>query len=65
MPATWSLSKADANYREAPRPEVRCDACAFMFPKLPVGSCKYVRGTIRASFTCNEFSPARKAGDRP
>jgi len=61
MPAIWSLSKTQANYREAPKPEVRCDACAFMFPKLAVGSCRYVRGLIRASDTCDEFAPARPA----
>lgn len=62
MPSIWSLSKATANYRPASRTEVRCDACKFMFPKLPVGSCRYVRGVISASYTCDEFAPARPAG---
>ena len=57
MPSTWGLSKEAAGYHPAPRPEVRCDACAFMFPRTPVGTCKYVRGLIRASDTCNEFAP--------
>jgi hypothetical protein len=61
MPKTWGLTKQAANYRSAPKPEVRCDACKFMFPKLAVGSCKYVRGLISASYTCDEFAPARPA----
>jgi hypothetical protein len=62
MPGTWALSKKAANYRVAPKPEVRCDACAFMFPKLAFGSCKFVRGVIAASYTCDEFASARPAG---
>ena len=62
MPRIWGLSKTAANYRQAPREEVRCDACKFMFPKLGVGGCRYVRGVIRASYTCDEFAPARPAG---
>ena len=42
MAAIWSLSKKAANYRPAPRPEVRCDACKFMFPRLGVGGCRLV-----------------------
>jgi hypothetical protein len=61
MPSIWSLSKTAANYRQAPRAEVRCDACKFMFPKLAVGGCRYVRGVISASSTCDEFAPARPA----
>lgn len=53
----WGLSKADVNYRPAKRPETRCDACAYMFPKLALGSCKIVRGAIKGSYTCNEFKP--------
>jgi hypothetical protein len=30
-----------------------------MFPRLAIGSCKYVRGTIKGSATCNEFEPRR------
>ncbi len=61
MPRIWGLSKTTANYREASRPEVRCDACRFMFPKLAVGGCRYVRGVIRAPYTCDQFAPARPA----
>ncbi len=61
MPRIWRLSKTAANYRQAPRPEVRCDACRFMFPKLAVGGCRYVRGPISASYTCDQFAPARPA----
>jgi len=59
MPQVWGLSKEAAGYGPAPKPEVRCDVCEFMFPRLSVGSCKFVRGIIRASDTCNEFSPRR------
>jgi hypothetical protein len=61
MPGIWGLSKTAANYRPAPTPEVRCDACTFMFPKLAVGSCRYVRGVIIASYTCDQFAPATPA----
>ena len=54
----WSLSKKQANYRAAPEKDVRCDACRYMFPRLPVGSCKLVRGLIKGSYTCDEFLPA-------
>jgi hypothetical protein len=54
-PATWSLSKEEAGYRESPRPEVSCIECKWMFPRLPLGSCKYVRGVISATATCKEF----------
>ena len=61
MPRIWGLSKTAANYRQAPREEVRCDACKFMFPKLGVGGCRYVRGAIGARYTCDQFAPARSA----
>jgi hypothetical protein len=61
MPRIWGLSKTAANYRQAPREEVRCDACRFMFPKLAVGGCRFVRGAISASYTCDQFAPARPA----
>jgi len=61
MPRIWGLSKTAAKYRQAPRPEVRCDACKFMFPKLAVGGCRLVRGVIGASSTCDHFAPARPA----
>ena len=57
MPKTWGLTKEQAGYRPAPKPEVRCDHCEFMFPRTSRGTCKYVRGLIKASYTCNEFSP--------
>jgi hypothetical protein len=59
MPRIWGSSKQSVGYGPAPRPEVRCDACKFMFPRMAVGSCRYVRGVIHASDTCNEFSPRR------
>ena len=60
MPRTWGLSKGQAGYKLAPKPEVRCDACEFMFPRTSIGTCKYVRGFVDASYTCNEFSPRGK-----
>jgi hypothetical protein len=60
MPSIWGLSKTATNYRQAPKPEVRCDACRFMFPKLAVGGCRYVRGVISASSTCDQFASARQ-----
>jgi hypothetical protein len=61
MPKVQGLSKADANYRPAPKPEVRCAGCAFMFPRTSVGGCRYVRGLIHAGDTCDEFMPRREA----
>ncbi len=58
-PKTWGLSKQASNYRPAPKPEVSCIECKWMFPRLPVGSCKYVRGIIQGSATCDEFDPRR------
>jgi hypothetical protein len=54
----WGLSKAASHYKPAPKPKVRCDACRYMFPRLPVGTCKLVRGLIKGSYTCDEFLPA-------
>jgi hypothetical protein len=54
-PKTWGLTKEQARYRKAPKPEVSCAKCKWMFPRLVVGSCKYVRGVIRAEDTCDEF----------
>jgi hypothetical protein len=59
-PKTWGLSKQQANYRPAPRPEVECRVCQWMFPRLTRGSCKYVRGVIEASATCDEFEARRR-----
>jgi len=61
MPAIWGLSKTAANHWQTPREEVRRDACRFMFPKLAVGGCRYVRGAISAHHTCDQFAPARPA----
>jgi hypothetical protein len=58
-PKTWSLTKQAANYHPAPKAEVSCVSCKWMFPRLAIGSCKYVRGVIEASATCNEFEPRR------
>ncbi len=64
MPKVWGLSKQQANYRPAPTPEVRCRACKFMFPPLDRGGCRYVRGVIEGSATCDEFV-SRRRQDRP
>jgi len=53
----WSLSKQQANYRPAPREDVRCDRCRYMFPTLAMGGCRLVRGLIKASGTCDRFTP--------
>jgi hypothetical protein len=53
----WGHSKRAATYRAAPTPEVRCDRCRYMFPRLAVGGCRLVRGVIHASATCTEFAP--------
>jgi hypothetical protein len=58
-PKTWSLSKDEANYRPAPQPSVSCGQCQWMFPRFSKGSCKYVRGIVRATDTCDEFEPRR------
>ena len=57
MTKIWGLSKRDASYGPAPTPEVRCDACKYMFPKLPLGGCRLVRGVISGSSSCKEFAP--------
>ncbi|MGZ8476072.1 MAG: hypothetical protein ACXWX9_08930 [Actinomycetota bacterium] len=59
MPKTWGLTKEQAGYKPAPQPGVRCDHCEFMWPRTSTGTCKYVRGLIDASYTCNEFSPRK------
>jgi hypothetical protein len=60
-PKTWGLSKQEANYRPASSPAASCIVCKWMFPRLSVGSCKYVRGIIQGSATCDEFEPRRPA----
>ena len=57
----WGLSKKAANYRPAPKPDVRCDVCKYMFPRLPFGGCRLVRGVIQGSGTCDKFSARRAA----
>jgi len=59
MPRVWGLSKSAANYRPATKPELRCAECKFMFPRLAIGGCRYVRGVIHAGDFCNEFAPRR------
>jgi hypothetical protein len=59
MPRIQGLSKADANYRRAENLELRCGECKFMFPRLAIGGCRYVRGVIHAHDTCDEFNPLR------
>lgn len=61
MPTVQGLSKAAANYRPATDPEVRCETCTFMFPRLAIGGCRYVRGVIHAKDVCDEFAPAKGA----
>jgi len=55
----WALSKRNAGYRPAPTVEVRCDHCRYMFPPLALGGCRLVRGLVRASATCDEFTARR------
>ena len=61
-PKTWGMSKEEAGYRPAPKPEVTCKVCQWMFPRLSLGSCKYVRGIVSADATCNEFERKRPHG---
>jgi hypothetical protein len=65
MAKVWGLSKAQANYRKAPRPGVRCRDCKFMFPPLAVGGCRLVRGLIHGDDTCDEFAPRSASGPAP
>jgi hypothetical protein len=58
----WGLSKEAANYQPAPGPKVRCDRCKYMFPPLVLGGCRLVRGVIRGTATCDEFTPRRGGG---
>jgi hypothetical protein len=62
MPKVQGLSKAEANYHKAEDPKLSCHECAFMFPRLSVGGCRYVRGVIHAEDTCDEFKPRGAAG---
>jgi hypothetical protein len=65
MPGIWSLSKKEANYGRAPTPDVRCDRCRYMFPRLGVGGCRLVRGVIHAGDSCKEFTPREPARTEP
>ncbi len=60
VPKIWGLSKQQANYRTASKPTVRCKTCTYMFPRLSIGGCRYVRGVISDSATCDEFAPRSK-----
>jgi hypothetical protein len=58
MTKIWGLSKKEANYGAAPTPEVRCVRCKYMFPRLGIGGCRFVRGgVIHSSDSCKEFRP--------
>jgi hypothetical protein len=65
VPSVWGLSKTQANYRDAPTPAVQCKVCKFMFPPLAVGSCRFVRGVIEGSKTCDEFAPRKSGQTQP
>ena len=57
MPSVQGLSKEQANYRAAENPKFSCHECRFMFPRMSVGGCRFVRGVIHAGDTCDEFKP--------
>ena len=57
MPNVQGLSKAEANYRKAENPKFSCHECKFMFPRLAIGGCRYVRGVIHSEDVCDEFKP--------
>jgi hypothetical protein len=59
MPMVQGLSKAAANYRPATNERARCDTCKFMFPRLAIGGCRYVRGIVHAADVCDEFKPRK------
>jgi hypothetical protein len=61
MPTVQGSSKTEANYRPAERPNVRCGTCKFMWPRLSVGGCRYVRGVIRAGDVCDLYAPRSPA----
>lgn len=69
MPRTWGLTKEQAGYKPAPKPEVRCDRCELMFPRTSIGTCKYVRGhTVPYRMTLGAPLPLgspRADGERP
>lgn len=55
----WGLSKKAANYGPAPAPAARCDHCKYMFPRVAIGGCRLVRGVIKNSDSCKEFTPRK------
>ena len=65
MPSVQGLSKRQANYRRAENPKFSCRECRFMFPRLSIGGCRYVRGVIHAEDVCDEFKPRAAASDAP
>jgi hypothetical protein len=65
MPSVQGLSKQQANYRHAENPKFSCHECTFMFPRLSVGGCRWVRGVIHAGDTCDEFKPRTASTDAP
>jgi hypothetical protein len=65
MSGMWGSSKKGVRYRTALTPDVRCDHCKYMFPRVGVGGCRLVRGVIRTSATCDEFSPRRSPDAGP
>jgi hypothetical protein len=65
MPTIQGISKSAANYRKAEKPDRSCAACKFMFPRLAIGGCRYVRGVIHADDTCDEFMPRRPRNSSP
>jgi hypothetical protein len=64
MPAVQGLSKSAANYRPATKPEFSCRECKFMFPRLAVAGCRFVRGVIHPGDTCDEFTPRRSGANQ-
>ena len=65
MPSVQGLSKEQANYRKAENPKFSCGECRFMFPRLSIGGCRYVRGVIHAGDICDEFKPRAAPSDAP
>jgi len=63
VPRVQGLSKTEANYRGASKPNIACGECKFMWPRLSIGGCRYVRGVIHAGDVCDLFAPvASKRG---
>jgi hypothetical protein len=65
MTKIWGLSKNEANYGPATTPDVRCDHCKYMFPRIGLGGCRLVRGVIHASDSCKEFAPRGASRTEP